>query len=271
MRAWAYIVGYLRVLVSLGLYGWLAFIATVFVGIGAWADWGHIRAFLNPAYRSLVGAEMPPNLPWVFIAASFVLIALVRLVHRHVMWEAVLPRLKFSRPRLATGPIHMTDEITDEVLESKQISIICIDISNSPRARVGGKAAEDAWATTIFENEITGQKTEVLYCRWEGNRKPRKDTEGTTRTPRYNQDWNVRTLGPNGMPHRLDFGIFFEKGGPLFGFNAYAQEQYLWAEPKLQLWQHVPIKVTVIVDATNLENPAEYTFRLTAGQSVCFL
>jgi hypothetical protein len=34
------------------------------------------------------------------IAASFEVIALRRLVHRHVMWRAVLPHLSFSEFRL---------------------------------------------------------------------------------------------------------------------------------------------------------------------------
>jgi len=266
-----YCIGYLRVLFSLGLYGWLAFLVAVALGIGASEDYGPIRKSLNPIYNTLVAADMPPNLPWLFIAASFVVIALVRLVHRHVMWEATLPRLEFSAVKTAPGPLE-TETVTGGVsmTVSEHIVLVFIEVSNKPRSRVGGKAAEDAWVTALFENEKTNQIREVRYCRWEGNPKPRKDYFMTEKQPRYQTEWNVRTLPPNGMPHRIDFCIF-KGNGAIFGFSGPAQEVEGWAAPDLKLWPDVPIKVTISIQAANLQPNASHSFRLMAGKDFAVL
>ena len=272
MRPLPYVINYLRVLFGLGLWGWLAFLVTTSLGIGAAEDYGPARKILNPIYKSIVGTDMPPTLPWFFIAACFVVIALVRLVHRHVMWEATLPKLQFSALKTAPGPLE-SEWVTDTGIKmslSEQITLIFVEVSNKPRLRVGGRAAEDAWVTALFENERTNETREVRYCRWEENKKPRKDVFMTEQQPRYDTAWNVRTLPPNGMPHRIDFCIF-KGNGMAFGFSGPAQEMVGWAHPAFELWPDVPINVTLTVQATNLEPSASHSFRFMAAEELVFL
>jgi hypothetical protein len=271
MRPLAYIVSFVRVLLGLGLYGWLVFASTVFVGVGWAEDYFPVRRALNPTFKAWVGVDMPPSLPWLFIAGGFVLIALIRLVHRHVMWEATLPHIEFSEPRALGSPLEIEFELEDgskEILKER-IVLGAIEVSNAPRTKVGAREAGDAWVTAIFVNDVTKEKREVRYCRWEGNPKPRKDTFLTEKVPRYRTEWNVRTLPPNSMPHRIDFCVLREDG-ELYGFSGYSQEKYGWADPALKLWSGVAISVTLIVRAANLEPDAKHKFKLFAGQRLRF-
>ncbi len=178
MRAGAYFIGFVRMLFSLGLYGGGIFAVAVFLGVGVWQDYFGIRRAANPIFKAWVGADMPPELPWFFIATAFVVIAFFRLVHRHVMWEAVLPRLRFSNPRGVPSPLRIRVFYPDQAnpewerVEWENIEIGMVEVMNSPRARVGGLDAKDAWITATFENLVTKEKKEVRYCRWEETPSP---------------------------------------------------------------------------------------------------
>jgi hypothetical protein len=259
MRPLPYAIGFFRVLFSLGVIGWITFGLTVALGIGWYADYVPIRAHLNPIFKAWVGTDMPPSLPWMFIAAAFVLIALARLVHRHVIWEAVLPRLVFSQARSVRTILQSTG-LNGPQYFNEPITIGYVEISNVPRSRVGGLAAEKAWGRAVFKNLTTGEIIEVRNCRWTENPKPRPDEHMTTMPVRFNSDWNVRTLDANGASNRLDFCIRHENEA--YGFQASSQENDGWRNDSHLLWPGIPIEVTICIEARNLESPASCSFKI---------
>jgi len=262
VRPTSYIIGFVRVLFGIGLWGLVALLIAAAFGIGWAFDYIPVRAAINPTYKAWVGADMPHTLPWLFIGAAFVLIALFRLVHRHVMWEAILPRLKFSEPQVVWTNLQWAeDRGPTPIIHSSMIAIGYVEISNKPRSIVGGLAAEGAWVTAKFTNLRTKKIKEVRFCRWTDNPKPRSDEHTTTLPVRYKWDWNLRTLAPNGVPNRLDFFIR-HLSGDAYGFQASSQENAGWINENHRLWNDAPIQVDLFIEAGNLDPPAKHSFIL---------
>lgn len=204
---------------------------------------------------------MPTNLPWIFIAGAFVVIALVRLVHKQVMLEAKSPHLTISPPNFIWTNLQWVEQGPRPIQKMNAIAIGYVEIANRPQAAVGALPAKRAWARATFVNEATGEKKTVRYCRWTENPKPRSDEHMTELPVRYNSEWNFRTLEPNGAPNRLDFFIK-HLGGDSYGFCGAQQESAAWIDANVVLWDKTKIRVTLEIEAENLLSPVATTFLL---------
>jgi len=261
LRLIPYLIEFVRVLFRVGAWGLVSLGVAVLFGIGWWADYLSVRTSLNPLLKARLGIDMPSTLPWLLIASVFVLAALVRLVHRQVMSEAVTPRLSFSEPQFVWTNLETIkwEGTPRPIHRSEPIAIGFVEVSNKPRSRVGGLPAEKAWATAKFTNLHTGEAKKIRFCRWTDNPKPRPDEHQTTLLVRYKSDWNSRTLEANGIPNRLDFFVR-HLGGCAYGFQAASQENDGWINEDHRLWMDAPIRVDLRIDAGNLDRPAMHAF-----------
>ena len=240
------------------LWWWVSLGLAYVVGVGIFADYSILRAWVN-ARQDWVA--LPAEFPLWLVVLPLLIWLTASSVHRDVIRHRVAPRLSFDHPDVAHDvPLYGTKFKNGKWVRSEvgRFDIAKTRVRNNPVNKENGKKAEKAFTNIEFYRPCEPRPLLTLeYARWTDNPKP-----GYVDSPSFSDPVRFRDIEPNNAPNAIDIAIKYSDDENCFAFTASsADKDIFWKEPELML-DGRKFHVRVIVDATGMGGAAEEWFIL---------
>lgn len=232
---WHYGVAFVSACLQHKTSWWVSLFTAYIFGYGFVENYSKAR----PRLMRWLNMSHPEEISAWWLVVPFLVWVIASFAHRDTMRKLYAGRIKFEAPEIVYDvPLYEHPRgvtLSAGSQPSKLVGhndIASVQVCNVPYDSAHGEAIERAFGTiTIFKSNW--QRIRAFdYPRWANNPKPGYEGNPSDHFP---DEWNFRTIHPNGSKNRMDLFIK-QKGDALaYGFRGYSQLQPLWQDTELSL------------------------------------